>query len=143
MTMEKENKQKIELFLTKYPETIEFTRQSKEFQHAHAKLFELIEYVLNHSKDLTPEDEKFKKHWESWKQNGLNSQQSLTVVKRRMDLQQKGCIIQHYTNKVCAFARLKQFIDMEYVTKPQPLMRLTNKYSTKPTPKTKQSTLKR
>ena len=56
MTMEKGSKQKIEMFLTKYPETIEFTRQSKEFQHAHAKLFELIEYVLNQSNDLTPED---------------------------------------------------------------------------------------
>ena len=81
MKMDGEMKKQIESFLGKYPQELEFPK-SKDFQYAHAKLFELVEYVLDHSKNLTPEDENFKKSWEFWKQNGLASQQSLTMVKQ-------------------------------------------------------------
>ena len=74
MTKDEGIKQKIEIFLEKYPGKIEFPRKSKEFQEAHAKLFDLVEFVLKHSKDLTNEDEKFKMKWEKWKQAGLESQ---------------------------------------------------------------------
>ena len=126
----------------KYPDELEFPKH-KDFQYAHTKLFELVEYVLKHSKDLTPEDEKFKKNWELWKQKGLASQQSLTMVKRRMSLPTKGCLINHYMTKMSTFPRLKQFVTMEYVPEPQPLMKITNKFSTKPTLKLKQLTMHR
>ena len=99
--------------------------------------------MLKNSKDLTPEDQKFKKEWDLWKQKGLASQQSLTMVKRRMSLPTKGCLINHYMTKMSAFPRLKQFLTMEYVPKTHPLMKVTNKYDTKPTPKLKQLTIQR
>ena len=82
--MEEEVKQRIVSFLAQYPRTIKFSRKIKELQDAYAKLFALIEYLLKHSKKLTNKDETFKKHWETWKQRGLASQQTLTMVKRRM-----------------------------------------------------------
>ena len=124
MKMDGDIKKQIESFLGKYPDELEFPKH-KDFQYAHAKLFELVEYVLKHSKDLTPEDEKFKKNWELWKEKGLASQQSLTMVKRRMSLPTKGCLINHYMNKMSTFPRLKQFVTMEYVPEPQPLMKIT------------------
>ena len=60
MKMDGDIKKQIESFLGKYPDELEFPKH-KDFQYAHAKLFELVEYVLKHSKDLTPEDEKFKR----------------------------------------------------------------------------------
>ena len=113
MKMDSDMKKQIEAFLGKYPNVLEFPKH-KDFQYAHAKLFELVEYVLKNSKDLTPEDEKFKKEWDLWKQKGLASQQSLTMVKRRMSLPTKGCLINHYMTKMSAFPKLKQFVTMEY-----------------------------
>ena len=60
MSVEVGDNHKIEAFLEKYPGKIEFPRKYKEFQEAHAKLFELIEYIFRHTKALTTEDEKFK-----------------------------------------------------------------------------------
>ena len=102
-----------------------------------------MEYVLKHSKNLTNEDKTFKKHWESWKQKGLTSQQTITVVKRRMGLPQKECTINHYMKKMSKFPQLKQFVTMEYVTDPQPLMLIKNKHSTRSTSKMKQLTMHR
>ena len=141
--MKEEVKRKIESFLAQYPGTIEFPRKGKEFQDAHSKLFALIEYVLKHSNDLTNEDEIFQKHWETWKRRGLASQQTITTVKRRMGLNPKRCAVNSYMQKIREFPQLKKFVTMEYVTEPQPLMRITNKYSTRPTPKTKQLALYR
>ena len=60
MSVDVGNNHKIEAFLAKYPGKIEFSRKLKEFEEAHAKLFELIEYIIRHTKALTTEDEKFK-----------------------------------------------------------------------------------
>ena len=143
MTMKEEVKRKSESFFAQYPATIDFPRKGKEFQEAHSRLFALIEYVLKHSNDFTNEDDTFHKHWETWRRRGLISQQPITTVKRSMKLNLKGCLVHSYMQKISEFPRLQQFVTMEYVAEPQPLMRLTNKFSMRLTPNTKLSTTNR
>ena len=138
MSVDVSNNHKIEAFLAKYPGKIEFPRQLKEFEEAHAKLFELIEYIIRHTKAFTTEDEKFKIEWNKWKDSGLESHQSLTVVKRRMGLSVKECALYQYMKNMSTFPRLNQFVSMEYVTDPQPLIILTNKFSMIPKSSKKQ-----
>ena len=58
--MDEGMRQKIDAFLATYPGEIEFSQKGREFKQAHEKLFELVEYVLKHSKNLTTEDESLK-----------------------------------------------------------------------------------